>query len=77
MREAQRAQLEAALYVGWFTERLSRENVLHGPQSYVTDLLDGGASEEVQAEMAEAELSRMAMSWGLEVEDLSEEPESA
>lgn len=73
MREAQRAQLETALYVGWFTERLARENVLHGPQTYVTDLLDGGASEEVQAQMAEAELTRMAMSWGLEVEDIDDE----
>lgn len=74
MQERQRGRIELALYSGWFGERFARETTLEGPQRYIDDMLNGtGASEAVQQAMAEAELARMALTWGLEVEDIGED----
>jgi len=70
--------MEAFLYTGWFTERLAREERLQGPHHYIGEMLDGaGVSAATQRAMAEAELTRMAMGWGLEVEDIEEDQDEA
>lgn len=73
IKEAGSARIEAALFTGWFAERFAREERLQGPQHYVTEFLTPGGGPEVQEAMAEAELARMAMAWGLELEDIPED----
>ena len=74
LQEIGRARNEAALLSGWFAERFAREKELRGPQNYIEDMLDGdGSSAEVQQAMAEAELARMALTWGLELEDIEDD----
>lgn len=70
IKEVGAARVEAALYSGWFAERFAREERLQGPQHYISEFLTSGGGSEVQEAMAEAELTRMAMAWGLELEDL-------
>lgn len=70
MKEAGTARIETALYTGWFAERFAREERLQPAQHYVTEMLGPAASEEVQLAMAEAELTRMAGAWGLDLEDI-------
>lgn len=70
LQETARALHEAALLTGWFAERFAREQMLQSPQSYITDMLDNDTSVEAQTAMAEAELTRMAMAWGLELEEI-------
>lgn len=74
LQEIGRARNEEALLTGWFAERFAREQRLQAPQSYITEMLDrSDASTEMQQEMAEAELTRMALAWGLELEDVEED----
>lgn len=74
--EANRARAEQSLFTGWFAERFAREERLQAPQQYIADMLDG-TSDEVQQAMAEAELHRMALGWGLEVVDIEEAEDEA
>lgn len=69
--------MELALVTGWFSERFAREERLQGPQAYIEEMLRSGGNPDLQEAMAEAELSRMAMQWGLEVEDLEPDPPAA
>ena len=69
--EANRARAEQSLFTGWFAERFAREERLQAPQQYISDMLDG-TSDDVQQAMAEAELTRMAMGWGLTLEDVED-----
>lgn len=74
LQEAGRARNEAALLAGWFAERFAREKELRGPQGYIADMLDAPeTSAEVQEAMAEAELARMSLAWGLELEDIDDD----
>lgn len=73
MREAATARVESALYTGWFAERFAREERLQPAQHYISEMLSPETSAEVQQAMAEAELTRMAGAWGLELENLSED----
>ena len=72
IKEAGTARIEAALYAGWFSERFAREERLQGPQHYVSEFLTAGGGPEVQEAMAEAELARMALAWGLKLEDIED-----
>lgn len=67
--------MENALYTGWFAERFAREERLQGPTGYIAQMLDGETDPDLAEAMAEAELSRMAIEWGLELQDLSDEAE--
>lgn len=70
LQERGRRQVEQALFTGWFAERFAREKELRGPQHYVAEFLDSQPNPELSEAMAEAELTRMAAGWGLEVEDI-------
>lgn len=65
-----RQRIESALYIGWFSERFAREQKLQGPSAYVEEFLDQEADPDLQTATAEAELARMALDWGLEIEDI-------
>lgn len=65
-----RQRIESALYTGWFSERFAREQKLQGPSAYIEEFLDQKSDPDVQIAMAEAELARMALDWGLDIEDL-------
>lgn len=70
IKERGRARLEGFLFTGWFSERFARETQLRGPTAYIADMLDGATDPDLAQAMAEAELTRMAAQWGLEVVDL-------
>ncbi len=70
IKEVSTARMEIALVTGWMSERFAREKVLRGPQDYISEMLNPDTSVEVQTAMAEAELARMALGWGLELEDI-------
>lgn len=70
---AAKTALTAALTAGWFSERFAREDRLQGPQHYLTEFLADGPDEALQTAMAEAELTRMAMGWGLTLEDAEDD----
>ena len=72
IKEAGTARIESELRTGWFAERFAREPLLQGPQHYVSEFLTAGGGPEVQEAMAEAELARMALAWGLELEDIED-----
>ena len=72
MRGLSKSRIEGALYTGWFAERFAREERLQGPQHYVDEFLTADGGPEAQEAMAEAELARMALAWGLELEDLDD-----
>lgn len=76
LQEVGKGRSEVALLTGWFAERFAREDSLRGPQHYIEDFLGSGSggNAEVQQQMAEAELNRMALTWGLDLEDIEEEP---
>ena len=74
IKETGTARIESELRTGWFAERFAREERLQGPQHYVAEFLTAGGGPEVQEAMAEAELARMALAWGLELEEIEVEP---
>lgn len=65
------------MYTGWFAERFAREERLSSPNTYMGQFFDGEMAEGEAEAMAEAELTRMALQWGLDVVDLDDEPASA
>lgn len=75
LRAVHRDRAQGSLLAGWFAERFAREQQLRGPAAYAAEMLDGETNPEMAEAMAEAELSRMALEWGLELQDLSDEVE--
>lgn len=57
---------------GWMAERFAREERLQGLTHYLEEFLGPGTDPALAQAMAEAELSRMALQWGLEVEDIED-----
>lgn len=60
------------MYTGWFAERFAREERLSSPSTYLGQFFDGDMSDGEAEAMAEAELTRMALQWGLDLEDLED-----
>lgn len=67
--ERMRAQTESDLRTGWFAERFARETRLQGPLHYIAEFLEPG---EPLAAAAEDVAIRIAATWGLEIEALTE-----
>lgn len=61
---------------GWMAERFAREERLQGLNGYMAEFLGHGVNPDLAKETAEAELHRMALAWGLTVEELDDEPEA-
>lgn len=66
-------RFEAGLYSGWFAERFAREQTLSGPQHYIRQFLEPGATAEDAEAMADAEFDRISRLFGSEVVDLGDE----
>lgn len=70
--ERGRGDAVRGLWAGWMVARLApeREQALSGIGHYHRQFFEAGAAQVDGEAMAEAELSRMALEWGLEVVDL-------
>jgi hypothetical protein len=73
IKERALARFEAALFTGWFAERFARESQLQGPQHYLAEFTGEQDSPAIQQATAEAELARMALTWGLDLEDVEQD----
>lgn len=67
-----RRAFEQAIMTGWMAERFAREERLQGLAGYIQEFTGPGLPPDLAEAMAEAELTRMAMGWGLTVEDVDE-----